>query len=90
MNKVSLRCFVADMYLSSNSLTALPTEIGNLARLVSLSLDYNYLTFLPTEMENMISLAENEYSSVAGNFIDCNEYTFLPTNFCFNSARLYK
>jgi Leucine-rich repeat (LRR) protein len=44
-----------ELCLSSNQLTSLPVEIGNLLNLEELNLVYNKLTILPVEIQNILN-----------------------------------
>jgi hypothetical protein len=59
------------LVLSSNQLTTLPTEIGNLTDLTSLVLSYNQLTTLPAEIGSLQNLTSLDLSF--------NQLTALPT-----------
>ena len=85
---------IKELYLSSNQLTQLPSEIGNLTKLTDLDLRGNQLTILPTEIGNLtqltyLNLSNNKLTQLPteiGNltqltylYLSSNELTQLPT-----------
>ncbi|EMC91224.1 hypothetical protein BAUCODRAFT_318890 [Baudoinia panamericana UAMH 10762] len=67
------------LYLSTNQLTALPTELFSLANITVLSLRNNHLTHLPPAIARLIRLSE---LNISGNDIRCLPWELLDLVHC--------
>ena len=71
--------------LAHNNLLELPSAFGRLFMLKYLHVAHNSLTALPTELASIASLYfDSEVSNAHYNYLNCEDYPFLPPNYCAN------
>ena len=62
-----------ELFLNVNAITSLPTELGALTGLTSLTLEYNAITSVPTELAALTGLSYL--------YLGSNQLTGVPTEF---------